>query len=233
VRGWSVAHKDGRPRWTVQLPEARAGAWRFAQLFVNGQRRFRPVLPAAGWHTIAAEVAPSAANAGKGHDRFACVANDLEPEWSNLGDVEVVVTHLWSMSRLPIAAIEPNPADPATRIASLAGRTASPAFWSTLPKGNRFLVENVREALGEPGSWYLDRPTGALTYCPRDGEAPGGVGTSGQGGADDGDLGVGHRVPRGEIEHRTGDSSGCRRGCGLTSGGRGRRRGRLGRGDGG
>ena len=130
------------------------------------------MLPAAGWHTIAAEVAPSPANAGKGHDRFACVANDLEPEWSNLGDVEVVVTHLWSMSRLPIAAIEPNPADPATRIASLAGRTASPAFWSTLPTGNRFLVENVREALGEPGSWYLDRPTGALTYCPRDGEAP-------------------------------------------------------------
>ena len=172
VRGWSVADKDGRPRWTVELPEARGGAWRFAQLFVNDQRRFRPVLPAAGWHTIAAEVAPSPANAGKGHDRFACVANDLEPEWSNLGDVEVVVTHLWSMSRLPIAAIEPNPADPATRIASLAGRTASPAFWSTLPKGNRFLVENVREALGEPGSWYLDRPTGALTYCPRDGEAP-------------------------------------------------------------
>jgi hypothetical protein len=87
VRGWSVADKDGRPRWTVELLEARAGAWRFAQLFVNDQRRFRPVLPAAGWHTIAAEVAPSPANAGKGHDRFACVANDLEPEWSNLGDV--------------------------------------------------------------------------------------------------------------------------------------------------
>ena len=33
-------------------------------------------------------------------------------------------------------------------------------------------MENVREALGTPGSWYLDRPTGMLTYCPMPGETP-------------------------------------------------------------
>ncbi len=25
---------------------------------------------------------------------------------------------------------------------------------------------NVKEALSEPGEWYLDRPTGMLTYLP-------------------------------------------------------------------
>ena len=31
---------------------------------------------------------------------------------------------------------------------------------------------NVREALSEPGEWYLDRPSGRLTYVPKPGEDP-------------------------------------------------------------
>jgi len=172
ITGWQVADVAGRPRWTAHLPEVQAGGWNFAQLFVNDQRRFRPVLPAAGWHTIAGTLEPSPANAGQGHDRFAFAGDDLRPDWANLGDVEVVATHRWTMSRLPIGAIEPNPDDPATKIVTFAGRTRAPVEWCSFPKGNRFLVENVKEALGEPGSWYLDRPTGTLTYCPRDGELP-------------------------------------------------------------
>jgi len=170
VRDWKAADVGGRPRWTAQLPDVKAGAWRFAQLFVNDQRRFRPVLPAAGWHTIAGQVEPSPASAGKGHDRFAFTGDALRPDWVNLGDVEVVAVHRWTMSRMPIGSIEVNSADPATRIVTFAGRTRALTDWCSFPKGNRFLVENVRESLGEPGSWYLDRPTGTLTYCPHDGE---------------------------------------------------------------
>jgi hypothetical protein len=172
VHGWQAADVDGRPRWSVELADVKAGTWRFAQLFVNDQRRFRPVLPAAGWHTIAGTVEPSPASVGKGHDRFAFSGDDLRPEWTNRGDVEVVAAHRWTMSRLPIGSIEANPTDPAQRIVTFAGRTGAPVEWCSFPKGNRFLVENVREALGDPGSWYLDRPTGMLTYCPRDGETP-------------------------------------------------------------
>lgn len=172
VRGWTVAAVGGRPRWSVELPGVKAGAWRFAQLFVNDQRRFRPVLPAEGWHTIAGTVEPTPASTGKGHDRFAFFGDDVRPDWANLGDVEVVAVHRWTMSRMPIGSIEANPADPATRIVTFAGRTRAPVAWCSFPKGNRFLVENVREALGAPGSWYLDRQTGTLTYCPHDGETP-------------------------------------------------------------
>ena len=172
VGGWQVADGQGGPRWTTTLPDVASGDWRFAQLFVNDQRRFRPVLPAGGWFTIAGKVAPSETHAGKGHDRFAFSGDDLRPDWANLGDVEVVAVHRWTMSRMPIAAFEPNPDDPATRIVRFAGRTRAPVDWCSFPKGNRFLVENVREALGAPGSWYLDRPAGMLTYCPREGETP-------------------------------------------------------------
>lgn len=175
ISGWQVADIEGRPHWTVELPEVKAGRWAFAQLFVNDQRRFRPVLPAAGWHTIADKVDPSPASAGKGHDRFAFAGDDLRSDWSNRSDVEVVAVHRWTMSRLPIAAIEPNPADSSTHIVTFAGRTRGMVDWCSFPKGSRFLAENVKEALGEPGSWYLDRPTGRLTYCPRDGEASTGV----------------------------------------------------------
>jgi hypothetical protein len=106
VHGWQAADVDGRPRWSVELADVKAGTWRFAQLFVNDQRRFRPVLPAAGWNTIAGTVEPSPPSAGKGHDRFAFSGDDLRPEWANVGDVEVVAVHRWTMSRLPIGSIE-------------------------------------------------------------------------------------------------------------------------------
>lgn len=170
ISGWRATTVEGGSRWTVELPEVREGTWRFAQLFVDDQRRFRPVLPVSGWHAIAARVPPSPSNAGKADDRFAFSGADLRADWTNLGDVEVVAVHQWMMSRLPIGSIEPNPTDPATGIVTFAGRTLGLAFWSSLLEGSRYLVENVREALGQPGSWYLDRATGTLTYCPCAGE---------------------------------------------------------------
>ena len=38
--------------------------------------------------------------------------------------------------------------------------------------GRRYVVDNVAEALAEPGQWYLDRRAGTLTYLPRLGEDP-------------------------------------------------------------
>ena len=35
---------------------------------------------------------------------------------------------------------------------------------------NPYYVENVKQAFGEPGRFYLDRPTGTLTYTPLPGE---------------------------------------------------------------
>lgn len=45
--------------------------------------------------------------------------------------------------------------------------------WEVLAKGHRYLVDNVREALSEPGQWYLDRPLAQLTYISKPGEQPG------------------------------------------------------------
>lgn len=171
ITGWTVTEVDGRPRWSAVLPEVKGGRWRFTQLFVDGQRRFRPTLPAEGWFTVRAALPPSAGAAGRGHDRFAAAAEDVLREWSQRDAIEVVAVHQWSMSRLRIAAIESGE-EAGTANVQLVGTTSSLEPWGAIAAGARYRLENVREALASPGSWYLDVPTGTLTYCPLDGEDP-------------------------------------------------------------
>jgi len=158
-------HTDSHGWWTTTLSDVRAGKWRFAQLFVNGLRRYRPRFPKVGYYNITADVPPSEAAKGHGFDRFAFRPGDIKPDWHNLKGVEVLGFHIWDMSRMRIGAI-----DDSSHIVTTTGPTGYDAGWATFPKGNRYIVENVREVLGEPGQWYLDDPTGELTYIPMAGE---------------------------------------------------------------
>ena len=158
LTGWKVSGG----RWTVTLPEVAKGDWDFVQLFVNGQRRFRPRLPRQGYYYIAGS-APSSAGCKQGwNDRFRFGGEELKSSWANLSDVEILAFHTWSTSRLRLSSV-----DNATGQASVAGGT-----FRALNRGTRYLVENVKEAVQRPGDWYLDRKTGVLEYLPRPGERP-------------------------------------------------------------
>ncbi|MGD0089908.1 MAG: right-handed parallel beta-helix repeat-containing protein [Planctomycetota bacterium] len=144
----------------------RDGKWVFNQLFVDGQRRYRPRLPKDTYYFIASDMAPSKPDA-KGFDRFKFKAGDIQGNWKNLEDVEVLPFHNWYMSRLRIASVE----EP-RNVVNFAGQTFCKEGWSALAKGWRYIVENVFEALSKPGEWYLDRKSGLLTYIPLPGEDP-------------------------------------------------------------
>jgi hypothetical protein len=161
LSGWQV--KEGR--WEVALPAVQAGEWSFCQLFVNGERRWRPRLPREGYYFIEKELPPT--REGQGFDRFGFRSGDLRADWHRLAEVEVLPFHFWGMSRLRIAAVDSGP-----RVVTFTGPTCGNSWWAGLQKGHRYLVENVREALDTPGQWYLDRPTGVLTYLPLPGEDP-------------------------------------------------------------
>lgn len=164
ITGWRI---DARGWWHATLPEVASGKWNFIQLWVNGERRFRPRTTRNGYDLIVDQAAPSPEAAGKGFDRFVYKPGDLDPSWHNLGDVELLVVQTWSMARMRIKSI-----DAASHVVTMTGHSASTAGWSAFPKGNRYIVENVREALGRSGDWYLDRSTGELTYVPKKGETP-------------------------------------------------------------
>ncbi len=164
IEGWKV---DAEGRWHASLPDVKSGQWSFAQLFVNDQRRFRPRLPRHGYYRIAGAVPPSAAAMGRGFDGFKFSGEEIGANWTNRDDVEVLAFHIWTASRMRIADVSA-----ANRIARFTGTTRGTSDWAAFRKGNRYFVENVREALGEPGQWYLDRPQGELIYIPREGERP-------------------------------------------------------------
>lgn len=162
LTGWQV---NERGHWEVNLPQVASGEWNFIQLWVNGERRYRPRLPKEGYFTIAEAIQPPEGKPG--WDRFRFHEGDLRPDWYSLQDVEILAIQIWSMARLRIAQV-----DTANRVVTFTGTTSHREWWSALNQGNRYLVENVREALQLPGEWYLDRRTGTLTYIPMPGETP-------------------------------------------------------------
>ena len=116
---------------------------------------------------IAARSPAQRGGEGRGFDGFKFSGEEIGANWTNRDDVEVLAFHIWTASRMRIADVSA-----ANRIARFTGTTRGTSDWAAFRKGNRYFVENVREALGEPGQWYLDRPQGELIYIPREGERP-------------------------------------------------------------
>ena len=164
ITGWKP---DAQGRWHSTLPDVQKGNWYFSQLFAGEQRRYRPRLPKKGYAFVSGALAPSAKAQGKGFDRFRFAPGAFHSDWHNLEDVETLCFQIWSMARFRVADI-----DEPSRTVRFLGDTHSTEPYMALSKGKRFLVENVREALSDPGEWYLDRKSGVITYIPMPGETP-------------------------------------------------------------
>jgi len=168
ISGWHTTEVNGRTAWVTEVPEVKAGQWYFRQLFVDGQRRPRTRLPKEGFYQFAGLPGVTAETRwGDGQTR-AVFQDDHIRSWRNLKDVEVVALHFWIESRLPIAEV-----DESRKIVTF---TRESTFRLTdahnLKEFARYYVENVFEALDEPGQWYLDQSSGTLTYLPLPGQTP-------------------------------------------------------------
>jgi len=167
VRGWRPTEVNGKKGWAVDLPEVKAGKWYFTQLFVNGQRRPRTRLPKQGLYrfTELPGVKPDTPwSQGQTEAKF---APGQIKAWQNLTDVEVIALHLWTDSRLPIATV-----DESAGLVRFAKKSVFRLSEDFDPKPGRYWVENVFEALEDPGQWYLNRKTGTVYYLPMPGEEP-------------------------------------------------------------
>ncbi|MAS37815.1 MAG: hypothetical protein CL610_27720 [Anaerolineaceae bacterium] len=161
LEGWRETEVHGVPVWVTDAP-----SFDFRQLFVNGQRRNRPCFPKQGEYVIAAvDGDADAMTLFEGTDRFQFAAGDLNPEWRNLTDIELVLTHFWSEERLPIESIDST----TNTVVSSRKMLFNPRqdFGGTL---SPYRAENVFEALTEPGEWYLDRTSRQVYYIPMPGE---------------------------------------------------------------
>lgn len=154
--------------WQTIVPGVKEGGWYFHQLFVDGQRRTRARTPNQGYLYTAGVLAPI--NRAKWSDPKIVAKQGFEfrdrdiRRWQNVQDALIVIYHSWTTSIHFITELD---ADAHTV------RLAPPSTW---PIGywweynTRYHVENIIEALDEPGEWHLDRKTGVLSYWPLPGE---------------------------------------------------------------
>jgi parallel beta-helix repeat protein len=168
IEGWHAETRNGVAMWVTEVPDVAGGRWYFHQLFVNGRRRRRPRLPKEGRFTVKGVPATHsfAPEYWGAEGNFYCNDGEIQ-NWENLTDVDVVAMHRWVEERLPISSF-----DPATNLVEssrycIFALDPGDAADGQAPK---FYVDNVKEALSEPGEWYLDRPTGELCYIPLAGE---------------------------------------------------------------
>lgn len=165
ITGW---RKGNGSVWIATIPAVKDGSWYFHQLFVNGQRRTRARTPNVGYLYTEGILAPfdrskwyQADILAKRGFRFR--DQDIE-RWKNFGDALLVIYHSWTTSIHFITEL-----DPQERTVKLAPASAWPiGYWWEY--NTRYHVENIMEALDQPGEWYLDRGTGVLHYWPMPGE---------------------------------------------------------------
>ena len=162
ITGWRV---ESNGLWSVQLPAVKAGQWAFRQLFVGDRRAVRARHPNQGWLRVEKV----------GADRrtsFQFRAGDLAA-WPDLAQTELVFLHDWSITRVPVKAI-----DEAARTLTVQHQIGGPSRWAVMnwfEKQPRYFIENSAALLDEPGEWFLDRKTGHLSYHPLAEEKPGQV----------------------------------------------------------
>lgn len=153
ITGWRD-RSDGT--WSAEVPEARAGRWRFRELFINGQRRPRARHPNKGYLRVVQS----------GADRrtsFTFKPGDI-PRSLRDPNLELLFLHDWSTSRVRVKSID-HGANVLT-VADPIGCKASHYRIDHFEKHPRYRLENDPVLLDAPGEWYLNTDTGVLFYRP-------------------------------------------------------------------
>ena len=157
----------------TQLPDVKAGKWKFRQLFFRGQRQVRARWPNpdpadplySGWAFI--ETAASTEQGVPYTHRY--TADQPPRSWAHPKQAEMLIFpwYCWVNDLVPVKS-----AKLAEKSISL---TRAPPFSMPLMPGNRFRVENMREELDQPAERCLRADTGTLYFWPPDELQPGDV----------------------------------------------------------
>lgn len=162
VTGWK-RHKGDI--WVASLPETTAG-WKFKQLYVNGELCVRARTPNQGVFLVKDQPGIDSSTYYQTPSiAFEYFEGDVDPRWKEPEQGEAIVYHYWNDAHLPIASI--NPQTQTIRFQYPSNMVFRDGFEGSMA---RYIIENVYEALDQPGEWMLNTRTGRLYYIPRPGE---------------------------------------------------------------
>jgi len=176
LTGWREEMSDVGRKWVLDLPEIASGFESFRSLFVNGERRPRARFPKFSPDSqgvkkmlqIGAIRYPERKHLFDGDHVFAPKDGDLQ-DWPSFEESEIVVLHYWIDTRLGRPRRVKN--SPWIECARRSVFNLYEAH-ATDPGAEyaRYYVDNLKEALTEPGEWYGDRFTGRVEVLPKEGE---------------------------------------------------------------
>jgi hypothetical protein len=164
--GWKTEEVNGRLAWVTQAPECLT---ELRSLYVGGRRAVRPRLPRRGTFrttelTPEFDVRPSWSGALA--DGWRVLPSDV-PALRNIEDVDAVFLHLWVDDRLPLKGF-----DQATGLMRSRLLPTHPLKTDYNATYGTYYLDNVFEALTEPGDFYFERSSRRVYYLPRKGERP-------------------------------------------------------------
>jgi Right handed beta helix region len=159
LTGW-IQNANGS--WQTTLP---SGTY-FTQMWINGSRRYRPRTTPTSYLYITGEFSTTGSSTTVNQLSYATPPPGGVPStMANLADVELINFEAWDVAHMRISSVNIS----TQRITTTASITKNAIYLGFIP-GHHFLLENVKEALKQPGQFYLDRPTEVLTYLPKAGE---------------------------------------------------------------
>ncbi|MGL5873060.1 MAG: hypothetical protein ACRC2R_11970 [Xenococcaceae cyanobacterium] len=151
--------------WVANLPEVKTGQWYFRLLRVGDNwairaryPNFDPNNPLMGGWLFARDDRSNRPNLKFG-ENYIVVDSEQFPNWQNWEGAELYAYQdkNWANAILSVTNIDKDNH-------TLFGNFKKDEY--PIAVGNRFYIENVREALDSPGEWYLDVKTGELLYWP-------------------------------------------------------------------
>lgn len=162
--------------WVALLPEVKAGNWYFRQLFSGHKRLIRARTPNVGFMKTRGGLSltygknPQLEGLDKNGKHwlsrcgFAFNEGDIR-YWDDWKNAEILTYHSWEASWQAIMAID---------TAKNEVYFTSPSRYPVGRFGNnmRYRIENIQEALDQPGEWFLDRTKGELHLLTNPGEDP-------------------------------------------------------------
>lgn len=157
---WRVDGYNDRAVWSAPVPAGLEPR----EMFVGDdmQRAERPRLPATGFYRFAG-LTEGAMNAPWNQGQAEAYFRPADvPPMRHPKDVEVVAHHFWVTSRLPIESI-----DPSQHLFHFTKKSVFRLSDDYTGQPAPYYLDNVGEALREPGQWYWDRVAGKVFYVPR------------------------------------------------------------------
>ncbi len=164
IAGWTETEINGVRAFVTDLPIENESDY-FHSLFKGNKRLSRPSYPKEGLLQVAdpktdeAMVPENEAQFFTKSVVFYANPADLL-SFSNMEDISVRIMHFWCDELLPLHSVNAENGRVETR---------KPTAMTVRVEDN-FIFENVKEALSQPGEWYLDRTEEKLYYIPEQGD---------------------------------------------------------------